>query len=550
MATASPAPSYLDLAAQKRDRQLELIPPEWRLSSVPSAESAPNALEYIRKFLTAEELILTEETDITVLIRKLSSGELSSLTLTKAFAKRAALAHQLTTCCTEIMFEDAFATAKGMDEYLSKTGQVTGPLHGLPVSIKDLFSVKGVDTSIGWVGLTNNPAQADKSVARTLRRLGAVLYVKTNLPQSMMMSDSYNHVFGQCVNPLNRNLISGGSSGGEGSILAAKASPIGIGTDLGGSIRIPAGLCGLYGLSPSPGRHPYERGNPGQDIIRSVAGPMSCSLASIERYMEVLPSAASWELDPQVAPVAWRGSLASFRGKRLRIGYLIDDGVVRCQPPAERAVRDVIDALKAAGHEVFEWDTSSHKYAYELWEKAILSDGGEGCQKKIGMTGEPLIEGMLVGKPEHILTTSETHQLNADKYTYESSYLDRWTSSGIDALIMPNTPWVGYKPWTWVKSNNYVGYTSIWNLVGYASLTIPAITASKDKDMPSQDWISHVPRGPGDKFNKEQYDVNLVDGMPVGLQVVGGRFGEEKCVSVAKAIEQAMRWKDGVRSHL
>jgi amidase len=97
-------------------------------------------------------------------------------------------------------------------------------------------------------------------VARTLRRLGAVLYVKTNLPQSMMMSDSYNHVFGQCVNPFNRGLISGGSSGGEGSLVAARGSILGIGTDLGGSIRIPASLCGLYGLSPSPGRHPYERG--------------------------------------------------------------------------------------------------------------------------------------------------------------------------------------------------------------------------------------------------------------------------------------------------
>lgn len=76
----------------------------------------------------------------------------------------------------------------------------------------------------------------------------------------MMMSDSYNHVFGQCVHPLNRNLISGGSSGGEGSLVAARGSPLGIGTDLGGSIRIPAALCGLYGLSPSQGRHPYERG--------------------------------------------------------------------------------------------------------------------------------------------------------------------------------------------------------------------------------------------------------------------------------------------------
>lgn len=87
---------------------------------------------------------------------------------------------------------------------------------------------------------------------------------------------------------------------------------------------------------------------------------------------------------------------------------------------------------------------------------------------------------------------------------YESSYLDRWTSSGIDALIMPNTPWVGYKPWTWVKSNNYVGYTSIWNLVGYASLTIPVTNVSREKDLPTEDWSAHLPRNLGDKFNKEQ----------------------------------------------
>lgn len=536
-------PTYQDLAAKKRAEQLSLIPPEWRFAEIPSVDSAPNALPYIRKCLTPTELALTEETDITILLRKLSSGGLSSLELTRAFAKRAALAHQLTTCCTEILFEEVFATAAKLDEYLEKTGSTIGPLHGLPVSIKDLFSVKGVDTSIGWVGLTSNPAPADKSVARTLRRLGAVLYVKTNLPQSMMMSDSYNHVFGQCTNPFNRNLISGGSSGGEGSLVAARGSALGIGTDLGGSIRIPASLCGLYGLSPTPGRHPYERGHPGQDIIRSVAGPMSCSLATIERYMETLPCAAPWELDQHTAPVPWRRSLASLRPKRLKIAFLVDDGVMKVQPPIERAVREVVAALRDIGHEVMEWDASSHEYAYELWEKAILSDGGEGCRKKIEMTGEPLVEGMLVGTEKDILTTSETHQLNADKYIYETEYLERWVSSGIDAIIMPNTPWVGYTPGTWVKSNAYVGYTSIWNLLGYAALTVPTSSVSKEKDVPGKEWLDYVPRNAGDKFNKEQYDIDLVDGMPVGVQVVGGRFGEERCIGVAKAIEQAMRWK-------
>ncbi|CAI7670333.1 unnamed protein product [Penicillium discolor] len=544
------ATSYQDRCAQKRADQLSLILPEWRLDPVPSIESAPDALEYLRRILSPEELALTEETDIAVLLRKLSSGELSSLKLTQVFAKRAALAHQLTTCCTEIFFEEAFAVAQELDDYLAKTGKTIGPLHGLPVSIKDLFSVQGVDTSIGWVGLTNNPAKADKSVARTLRRLGAVLYVKTNLPQSMMMSDSYNHVFGQCVNPFNRELISGGSSGGEGSLIAARGSVLGIGTDLGGSIRIPAALCGLYGLSPSPGRHPYERGNPGQDIVRSVAGPMACSLTTIERYMEVLPEAKPWEVDQHVAPVAWRKELASPGAKRLRIGFLVDDGVVKVQPPISRAMREVIEALKAAGHDVFEWDASSHSYAYELWAKAIFSDGGEGCRRQIEKTGEPLVEGMLVGKPEDTLTTSQTHQLNADKYNFESAYLDRWISSDLDALIMPNTSWVGYKPWTWVKSSAYVGYTSIWNFLGYAALAVPVTTASRTKDIPDEEWLAHVPRNDSDKFNKQQYDINLVEGMPVGIQVVGGRFGEEKCVAVAKAIEQAMQRRIAPRASL
>lgn len=91
--------------------------------------------------------------------------------------------------------------------------------------------------------------------------------------------------------------------------------------------------------------------SPGQDIIRSVAGPMSCSLATIERYMETLPCAAPWELDQHTVPVPWRRSLASLQPKRLKIAFLVDDGVIKVQPPIERAVREVVAALRAIGHE-------------------------------------------------------------------------------------------------------------------------------------------------------------------------------------------------------
>lgn len=147
------ASSYRDRARIKRSAQASLIPPEWRLQSVPSVEAAPDAVAYIRdssnNLLSARELAITETTDINVLLRKLASQQLSSLEVTRAFAKRAALLHQLTTCCTEIFFEDAFARASQLDEHLRRTGETVGPLHGLPVSIKDLFGVEGVDTCIG-----------------------------------------------------------------------------------------------------------------------------------------------------------------------------------------------------------------------------------------------------------------------------------------------------------------------------------------------------------------------------------------------------------------
>lgn len=122
------------------------------------------------------------------------------------------------------------------------------------------------------------------------------------------------------------------------------------------------------------------------------------------------------------------------------------------------------------------------------------------------------------------------------KTQYKRFYLRKWKASGIDALIMPVTPFVGFRPKTWVKSNTCVSYTSQWNFVDYASLVIPAGKVEETVDQPSEEWLSHVPRNNADEFNKQQYDVELVKGMPVGLQVVGGRFGEEKAVAVAKVI--------------
>ena len=140
---------WRSIVQQRRSRQLAAIPASWRLP--PSATSSQSTLETIRScgILTPEELQWTETTDISDLLSRLASREISSVQLTTAFCKRAAIAQQLIKCLTEIFFDKALARAKELDEHLARTGKVVGPLHGLPVSVKDRFDVEGFDTTVG-----------------------------------------------------------------------------------------------------------------------------------------------------------------------------------------------------------------------------------------------------------------------------------------------------------------------------------------------------------------------------------------------------------------
>ena len=351
------------------------------------------------------------------------------------------------------------------------------------------------------------------------------------------MSDSYNHLFKQSVNSLNRNLISGGSSGGEGALIGCHGSIVGVGTDIGGSIRIPANLQGLYGLSPTVGRFPWHASVIRDNIINGVAGPLSCTIDTQEVFWKGLLDDSPWDLEPTSYPIPWREHLVEKPTRKLKIGYYVDDGMVKVQPPVERAVMELVQKLQAAGHEVFEWDTSCHKEGQRLWLKGILADGGRRFRKLCEQSDEPLVEGMLVGTEADRLDVDEANAVANDRLTYQKDYMRRWTESGIDALIMPVQPWVGFPPKLWVQSRQNVSYTSHWNFMDFAALAIPATTA-RINDTGSEAWRTHTFRDESDEFNWKQYDPELVKGMPVGVQVVGGRFGEEKCLAVAKVIEE------------
>lgn len=544
MAIPSDPPHWKPAVLTKRNTQMNSIPPSWRLPESVLENPPASSIHTIRSsgILTAEELSWTETTDIRDLILLITSRRVSSEQLTTAFCKRAAIAQQVTKCLTEIFFERALIKAKILDEYLEKTGKVVGPLHGIPVSVKDRFDVEGVDTTVGWVGLINKPARSNSSIVQMLESMGAVMYVKTNIPQSLMMSDSYNHVFGQSVNSFNHALISGGSSGGEGALVGSCGSILGIGTDIGGSIRVPSDLQGLYSICPTTGRVPWDCSFLHQHyLVPPVAGPMSTSLATSEYFMEALLASEPWNLDPASIPIPWRKDLATPpTDRKLKLGVVFDDGVVKPQPPIARAMRETVQALRDAGHEVFEWDTTIHTPATNLWTKAILGDGGVHCKKLCAIIDEPLIEGMVVGTDKDTLSAEEREQVEGQKYSLQTQMLAQWVDTGIDALLMPVLPWVGYKPKTWVKSSQWLGYTAMWNLLDYAGVTVPVARVDKSVDVGDEEWKTHVGRNESDEFNHAQYDVDLVNGMPICVQIVGGRFGEEKAVAVGKVVDELM----------
>lgn len=301
------AQTWEDVAKAKVDAREAKIPAEWRLKSLPKGT---NVMDVPRTcgILSERELEITETAAVD-LVAKMVDKTYTAEEVATAFAKRAAIAHQLTNCLTEIFFEEGIAAAKALDAEFAKTGKPKGPLHGMPISLKDQIGVKGYDSTIGFISHCNQPAEEDALQVKILRDAGAVFFCKTNVPSGMLMADTYNNVWGYTCNPYNTEYSAGGSSGGEAALLALRGAPLGIGSDIGGSIRMPCAITGIYGIKSAAGRFPNLGSKvalPGQEAVKGVQGPMSPDLSSIQLWSKVIVDAAPWERDPTVYPVPWK----------------------------------------------------------------------------------------------------------------------------------------------------------------------------------------------------------------------------------------------------
>ncbi|OTB06795.1 hypothetical protein M426DRAFT_318506 [Hypoxylon sp. CI-4A] len=525
--------NWEELAAKKRQELETSLPEEWRIPShllPPADQDDVTGFPEASGWFTAEELAITNQTALQ-LLDKLASGALKSETVTRAFCKRAVAAHQLTNCLSETCFERAIATAKSLDAHLEKTGKPVGPLHGLPISLKDNFNLKGLDSTVGFASHVGDPAQYDSVLADVLREAGAVFYVKTNVPTAMMIAETVNNVFGRTVNPANRRLTSGGSSGGETALLAFRGSPLGVGTDIGGSLRIPAACTGTFTLRPSFGRFPTLRcrsGMPGQEAVQSVNGPLTRNIEDLAFYSKTVVDAEPWHLDPRCLPIPWRDVKLP---AKLKIGVMWNDGVALPTPPVTRALRHAVEKLKAAGHEIVRWSSEDQAEGTKLLGRMFLADGGKAIRRELDRTGEPFRPEMDMYATARELGALEYWQLHLDRQAFQKRYLDRWLEAGIDALLCPTTPY------STVENGKFrhVGYTGVFNVLDYSCISFPTgITVDKSVDLAPDE--SYIPLSDMDKAIQTEYNPDSVHGMPINLQLVAQRLEEEKCVEMCKVV--------------
>ncbi|KAF7977397.1 hypothetical protein HWV62_4023 [Athelia sp. TMB] len=569
--------TWKSIALEKKHKQQQEIPKEW-LVSVPG-EEVSNVTGFPEKcgLLSPREIEITN-TGVQGLLERLSQGFWSSVEVTTAFYKRAIIAQQVTNCLTEIFVERALARAAELDAHLKTTGKVVGLLHGLPISLKDQLAIKGLETTMGYVSWIGRYADKNAVLVDILLEAGAVPFVRTNVPQTLMWPETYNHIFGRTVNPFNRTLTSGGSSGGEGALIAMKGSPLGIGSDIGGSVRIPSSFCGLYGLRPCYGRVPYAgaaNSMEGQDSILSVLGPMSSSISGVKLFMKAIIAQEPWLRDPLAVRKKWDEQEYRLedhgKGGKMCFGMMWNDGVVVPHPPIIRALQATKKALVAAGHEVIDWQPLKHAEIEKtvVWNPLhrlpsreilinFLQSGiwSAACYQDYitvtAATGEPVINSMLaadldiedssVGEIEPGSTAYELWQIQKQKGNLRREYLDHWertksithTGRAVDAIIAPVAPYAAPPH----GLNRNATYTNVWNALDYAAMTFPVSFVDPAIDTKQ---APHSFLGKRDQANYELYEPEVFRDAPVGLQLVGRTLEEEAVIGMTEIVDAAIK---------
>ena len=319
--------------------------------------------------------------------RRIANRETSAVEVTQAFIARIEAVNPQLNAVVVRTFDEALRTAEAADQKLA-SGAPVGLLHGVPMTVKECFHIAGTPSTIGLARYQNELIAEEGLLVQRLRQAGVIVLGKTNVPQMMIWHECDNPVYGRTNNPWDVQRTPGGSTGGEAAIIAARGSPLGLGNDLGGSIRIPAHFCGIAGLKPTNYRLPRggARGTLfGMEAIWSQSGPLARRVEDLSLALRVLAGndsnndASNNGYGEVLSPPL--GDPANVRIEGLRVAFWTDDGFFPASVAIQRAVQEAAQALRQRGAIVEPFEPPGVVEAIEIYIALIGADGGAGARR-------------------------------------------------------------------------------------------------------------------------------------------------------------------------
>ncbi|KAK8007902.1 monooxygenase [Apiospora arundinis] len=531
----------VDWARAQRDASLAKVEP--KLDGIPGTGDLPLSSQDLPKaVLTPREIEITERYTVTELLGLLRERQITVEEVTRAFLRRAALAQAATNCLTALLWDEAIERARHLDSL----PEPRGSLFGLPISTKEHHGMvgKNVTTSasfVAWIGKEHGSSL----LYDTLWNEGCVFFARTTQPQTIMQLETESNAYGRTVNPYNRELTPGGSSGGESALIGMRGSILGVGGDIGGSIRCPAAHVGIYGFKATIKRlstSGFRNIGSGKETISGCPGPMTVDREGLELFMKAALSAKPWRIDPSLTVKEWTPYKFT---KAPKIAVQWWDGVVQPHPPMTRALREVAEACRKAGMEVVDWDCEGldHKKGWDILSALYWPDGGKEALGLLEGAGEPILpltKFILKEQPTvKDRTMHELWELCNERDMYRARYAQAWSKTGddgnreVDVILCPPSFGAAMPH----GQSRYWGYTSHWNLLDYPAAVFPVTKVNPDLDAKD---LEYVPKNSQDKFVHDMYSPERFSNAPVSLQVVGRRQEDEKVLAALAEIERAM----------
>uniref|UniRef100_A0A8C7CFC3 Fatty-acid amide hydrolase 1 n=1 Tax=Oncorhynchus kisutch TaxID=8019 RepID=A0A8C7CFC3_ONCKI len=482
------------------------------------------------------------------LSKQLKDGTLTPQAVFHSYMEKTLEVNRRLNCCTEVLLES-------WDQLEDVDSHKDGLLYGVPVSIKENIGYKGHDSTCGVICKLDLPATGDSVLVEVLKRQGAIPFVKTNVPQGLQNFDCGNPIYGLTLNPHNPQKTSGGSSGGEGALIGGGGSVLGLGSDIGGSIRIPSSFCGICGFKPTANRLSLRGASScirGQKSVLSSLGPMARDVDSLALCMQALLCDHMFRLDPTVPPIPFNQQVYQ-SSKPLRIGYYENDGYAMPSPSMGRALRETKALLEKAGHTVSTPQPQSDLF---LVVRGLL---GDGCTTLLShLKGGPvdpclrdqIIPYSLPRTVKKILSIllkpivsceRQCSEGNVALYLFSKDYIHEviaeWRRCELDVLLCPM---VGP-----AYIHNYPGqltstltYTIIYNLLNFPAGVVPVSTVTAE----DEEELRHYKGNYGDLWDK-LYKKAVTDGegLPVAVQCVALPWQDELCLRFMREVEMLVR---------